>query len=197
MKMALPTRDARPRPPDEAAGERRRETGPVGPPQSVIGLAGGRPSLMPRGAPATGIGAATLRTDVTAANGGTAVLRRFELTGVRTLGGSIGIDRSSDNPRSPQVLAGAAPGMPRTSIAHPSAQAEEAPAHVGGASAVITSPQGTQGTQGVGIVESERSAVSVSETFRAQDATIPIREVTEEAGNADIRVIAATAPSPR
>ncbi len=191
MKIALMTRNARlysSRRLIEAAQERGHEMVPMDTLRFVIDVAESGPTLTLGREPVTGIDAVIPRIGVSVTYYGTAVLRQFELMGTWTLNGSIAIERSRDKLRSLQVLAGEGLGMPRTSIAHASALVEEALAHVGGAPAIIKSLEGTQGL-GVGIVESERSAKSVIEAFRAQDVNVLIQEFIEEAGNSDIRVI--------
>lgn len=191
MKMALMTRGARlysSRRLIEAARERGHEIVPMDTLRFVIDVSEGGPSLTLGDRPVEGVDVVVPRIGVSVTYYGIAVLRQFEMMGAWTLNGSIAIERSRDKLRSLQVLAAEGLGMPRTSIAHSSALVAEALAHVGGAPAVIKSLEGTQGL-GVGIVESERSARSVIEAFRAQDVNILIQEFIEEAGNSDIRAI--------
>ena len=191
MKIALLTRNARlysSRRLIEAAEAAGHEIVPMDTLAFVIDVAEGGPSLTLGSGPVEGIDAVIPRIGVSVTYYGTAVLRQFEMMGTWTLNGSIAINRSRDKLRTLQVLAAEGLGMPRTSIAHSSSLVEEALAYVGGTPAVIKSLEGTQGL-GVGIVESERSAKSVIEAFRAQDVNILIQEFIEEAGNSDIRVI--------
>ena len=116
------------------------------------------------------------------------MLRQFEMMGVYSVNGSIAINRSRDKLRSLQLLSGIGLGIPRTSFSHSSSLVEESLDHVGGAPAIIKTIEGTQGL-GVGIVESERSAKSVIESFRAQDVNVLVQQFVEEAGNSDLRAL--------
>lgn len=169
----------------EAAGH---EMVPMDTLSFVIDVAQEGPRLTYRHRPVEGIDAVIPRIGVSVTYYGTAVLRQFEMMGVYTLNGSIAVLRSRDKLRALQVLSREGIGMPRTSIAHSSTLVSEALDHAGGVPAIIKSVEGTQGL-GVGIVESERSARSVIEAFRAQKVEILIQEFIEEAGNSDIRVI--------
>lgn len=172
----------------EAAKERGHSLTIMDTLKFVIDITSGGPQLTYKHDPVEGYDAVIPRIGASVTYYGTAVLRQFEMMGVYTLNGSIAINRSRDKLRALQVLSREGIGMPRTSIAHSSALVDEAVEHVGGAPAIIKSLEGTQGL-GVGIVESERSAKSVIEAFRAQKVNVLVQEFIEEAGNSDIRVL--------
>lgn len=172
----------------EVAKERGHEMVVMDTLKFVIDVSSDGPTMTYDGEPVVGIEAVIPRVGVSITFYGTAVVRQFEMMEVYTLNGSIAINRSRDKLRALQVLSREGLGMPRTSIAHSSSLVEEALAHVGGAPAIIKSLEGTQGL-GVGIVESDRSAKSVIEAFRAQKVNILIQEFVEEAGNSDLRVL--------
>ena len=191
MKIALLSRNAKlysSRRLMEAAEARGHEMVVMDTLKFVIDISSDGPTLTYDGRPVEGIDAVIPRIGVSVTFYGTAVLRQFEMMGVYTLNGSIAINRSRDKLRALQVLSSEGLGMPRTSIAHSSSLVEDALAHVGGAPAIIKSLEGTQGL-GVGIVESDRSAKSVIEAFRAQKVNILVQEFIEEAGNSDIRAL--------
>ena len=191
MKIALLSRNAKlysSRRLVEAAKARGHEIAVMDTLKFVIDISSDGPTLVYDGRPVEGIDAVIPRIGVSVTFYGTAVLRQFEMMGVYTLNGSIAINRSRDKLRALQVLSSEGLGMPRTSIAHSSALVEDALSRVGGAPAIIKSLEGTQGL-GVGIVESDRSAKSVIEAFRAQKVNVLVQEFIEEAGNSDIRAL--------
>jgi ribosomal protein S6--L-glutamate ligase len=191
MKIAMLCRNAKlytHRRLKEAAEARGHQLVPLDTLRFVIDITADKPWLTYRTEPVDGFDAVIPRIGASITFYGTSVLRQFEMMGAYTLNGSIAIEASRNKLRALQVLSREGVGMPRTSIAHSSALVAEALSHVGGAPAVIKSLEGTQGL-GVSIVESERSARSVIEAFRAQDVNILIQEFIEEAGNSDIRVL--------
>ena len=191
MKIALLSRNAKlysSRRLVEAAEQRGHEIVVMDTLKFVIDISSEGPTLLYDGHPVQGIDAVIPRIGVSVTFYGTAVLRQFEMMGVYTLNGSIAINRSRDKLRALQVLSREGLGMPRTSIAHSSALVDTALETVGGAPAIVKSLEGTQGL-GVGIVETERSAKSVIEAFRAQDVNVLVQEFIEEAGNSDLRAL--------
>jgi ribosomal protein S6--L-glutamate ligase len=191
MKIAMLCRNAKlytHRRLKEAAEARGHQLVPLDTLRFVIDITADKPWLTYRTEPVDGFDAVIPRIGASITFYGTSVLRQFEMMGAYTLNGSIAIEASRNKLRALQVLSREGVGMPRTSIAHSSALVAEALSHVGGTPAVIKSLEGTQGL-GVSIVESERSARSVIEAFRAQDVNILIQEFIEEAGNSDIRVL--------
>lgn len=119
---------------------------------------------------------------------GLAVLRQFEMQGVYPLNESVAIGRSRDKLRSMQLLARDGIGLPVTTFAHDPKQTEEVLRLAGGAPLVIKLLEGTQGL-GVVLADTDRSAKSVIEAFRAANTNILVQEFIKEAGGTDIRAI--------
>ena len=104
---------------------------------------------------------------------GVAVLRQFEMMGVYPLNDSVGIGRSRDKLRSMQLLARDGIGLPVTAFAHDPKQTEEVLKVVGGAPVVIKL---LEGTQGMVLADTRRSAKSVVEAFRGANVNILVQE---------------------
>ncbi len=117
-----------------------------------------------------------------------AVLRQFEMQGVYPLNESVAIGRSRDKLRSMQLLARDGIGLPVTTFAHDPKQTDEVLKLAGGAPLVIKLLEGTQGL-GVVLADTDRSAQSVIEAFRATNTNILVQEFIKEAGGTDIRAI--------
>ena len=119
---------------------------------------------------------------------GLAVLRQFEMMGVYPLNESVAIGRSRDKLRSMQLLARDGIGLPVTTFAHDPKQTEEVLRLAGGAPLVIKLLEGTQGL-GVVLADTDRSAKSIIEAFRASNTNILVQEFIKEAGGTDIRAL--------
>ena len=119
---------------------------------------------------------------------GLAVLRQFEMQGVFPLNESVAIGRSRDKLRSMQLLARDGIGLPVTTFAHDPKQTEEVVKLAGGAPLVVKLLEGTQGL-GVVLADTDRSAKSVIEAFRATKTNILVQEFIKEAGGTDIRAL--------
>ena len=119
---------------------------------------------------------------------GLAVLRQFEMQGVYPLNESVAIGRSRDKLRSLQLMARDGIGLPVTTFAHDPKQTEEVLKLAGDAPMVIKLLEGTQGL-GVVLADTNRSAKSVIEAFRATNTNILIQEFIKEAGGTDIRAL--------
>ncbi len=119
---------------------------------------------------------------------GLAVLRQFEMMGVYPLNESVAIGRSRDKLRSMQLLARDGIGLPVTTFAHDPKQTDEVVNMAGGAPLVIKLLEGTQGL-GVVLADTDRSAKSVIEAFRASNTNILVQEFIKEAGGTDIRAL--------
>lgn len=117
---------------------------------------------------------------------GTAVVRQFEMSGIYTLNGSLGITRARDKLRAHQILSRKNLGMPTTGFAHSTTNTEDLISMVGGAPMVIKLLEGAQG-KGVILAETKKAAESVIDAFRGLDAHFLIQEYIKEAGGADIR----------
>lgn len=153
-----------------------------------MNIASRRPAIYHNGEKLVGYDAVIPRIGASVTFYGTAVLRQFEMMGVYPLNESVGIGRSRDKLRSMQLLARDGIGLPVTTFAHDPKQTEEVLQLAGGAPLVIKLLEGTQGL-GVVLADTDRSAKSVIEAFRATNTNILVQEFIKEAGGTDIRAI--------
>lgn len=153
-----------------------------------MNIASRRPEIYYNGEKLEGYDAVIPRIGASITFYGTAVLRQFEVMGVYPLNESVAIGRSRDKLRSMQLLAREGIGLPVTTFAHDPKQTEEVLELAGGAPLVIKLLEGTQGL-GVVLADTDRSAKSVVEAFRATNTNILIQEFIKEAGGTDIRAI--------
>ncbi len=153
-----------------------------------MNIASRRPAIYYNGEKLVGYDAVIPRIGASVTFYGTAVLRQFEMMGVYPLNESVGIGRSRDKLRSMQLLARDGIGLPVTTFAHDPKQTEEVLELAGGAPLVIKLLEGTQGL-GVVLADTDRSAKSVIEAFRATNTNILVQEFIKEAGGSDIRAI--------
>jgi ribosomal protein S6--L-glutamate ligase len=153
-----------------------------------MNIASRRPEIYYNGEKLKGFDAVIPRIGASVTFYGTAVLRQFEMMGVSPLNESVAIGRSRDKLRSMQLLARDGVGLPVTTFAHDPKQTEEVLQVAGSAPLVIKLLEGTQGL-GVVLADTDRSAKSVVEAFRATGTNILIQEFIKEAGGTDIRAI--------
>ncbi|MEQ8657579.1 MAG: 30S ribosomal protein S6--L-glutamate ligase [Hyphomicrobiales bacterium] len=153
-----------------------------------MNIASRRPAIYHNSEKLVGYDAVIPRIGASVTFYGTAVLRQFEMMGVYPLNESVGIGRSRDKLRSMQLLARDGIGLPVTTFAHDPKQTEEVLQLAGGAPLVIKLLEGTQGL-GVVLADTDRSAKSVIEAFRATNTNILVQEFIKEAGGTDIRAI--------
>lgn len=153
-----------------------------------MNIASRRPEIFYNGEKLVGYDAVIPRIGASITFYGTAVLRQFEMMGVYPLNESVAIGRSRDKLRSMQLLARDGIGLPVTTFAHDPKQTEEVLELAGGAPLVIKLLEGTQGL-GVVLADTDRSAKSVIEAFRATNTNILVQEFIKEAGGTDIRAI--------
>ncbi len=172
----------------EAAESRGHEIDIINTLRCYMNIASHRPEIYYNGDKLTGYDAVIPRIGASVTFYGTAVLRQFEMMGVYPLNESVGIGRSRDKLRSMQLLARDGVGLPVTTFAHDPKQTEEVLKVAGDAPLVIKLLEGTQGL-GVVLADTNRSAKSVVEAFRATDTNILIQEFIKEAGGTDIRAI--------
>jgi len=172
----------------EAAEERGHEVRIINTLRCYMNIASRRPSVYYNGEKLTGYDAVIPRIGASVTFYGTAVLRQFEMMGVYPLNESVAIGRSRDKLRSMQLLARDGVGLPVTTFAHDPKQTEEVLRLAGGAPLVVKLLEGTQGL-GVVLADTDRSAKSVVEAFRATNTNILIQEFIKEAGGSDIRAI--------
>ncbi|MFT4619042.1 MAG: ribosomal protein S6--L-glutamate ligase [Dinoroseobacter sp.] len=172
----------------EAAEERGHELNIINTLRCYMNIVSRRPEIYYNGEKLIGYDAVIPRIGASITFYGLAVLRQFEMMGVYPLNESVGIGRSRDKLRSMQLLARDGIGLPVTTFAHDPKQTEEVLALAGGAPLVIKLLEGTQGL-GVVLADTDRSAKSVIEAFRATNTNILVQEFIKEAGGSDVRAI--------
>jgi ribosomal protein S6--L-glutamate ligase len=172
----------------EAAEERGHELDIIDTLRCYMNIASRRPEVYYNGEKLQGYDAVIPRIGASVTFYGTAVLRQFEMMGVYPLNESVAIGRSRDKLRSMQLMARDGIGLPVTTFAHDAKQTEEVLKLAGDAPLVIKLLEGTQGL-GVVLADTNRSAKSVFEAFRATNTNILIQEFIKEAGGTDIRAI--------
>lgn len=172
----------------EAAEERGHELDIIDTLRCYMNIASRRPEVYYNGEKLKDYDAVIPRIGASVTFYGTAVLRQFEMMGVFPLNESVAIGRSRDKLRSMQLMARDGIGLPVTTFAHDAKQTEEVLKLAGDAPLVIKLLEGTQGL-GVVLADTNRSAKSVFEAFRATNTNILIQEFIKEAGGTDIRAI--------
>lgn len=172
----------------EAAEERGHQLDIINTLRCYMNIASRRPEIFYNGTSLKGYDAVIPRIGASITFYGLAVLRQFEVMGVYPLNESVAIGRSRDKLRSMQLLARDGIGLPVTTFAHDPKQTEEVLALAGGAPLVVKLLEGTQGL-GVVLADTDRSAKSVIEAFRATNTNILVQEFIKEAGGTDIRAI--------
>ncbi|PRY74520.1 ribosomal protein S6--L-glutamate ligase [Yoonia maritima] len=172
----------------EAAEERGHEFHIINTLRCYMNIASRRPEMYYNGEKLEGFDAVIPRIGTSITFYGLAVLRQFEMMGVYPLNESVAIGRSRDKLRSMQLLARDGIGLPVTTFAHDPKQTDEVLKLAGGAPIVIKLLEGTQGL-GVVLADTNRSATSVVEAFRATGTNILLQEFIKEAGGTDIRAI--------
>jgi len=117
---------------------------------------------------------------------GIAVLRQFEVAGVKALNGSVAITRAGDKFRAHQLLARKNIAMPLTSYAYSANATKDLIKFVGGAPLVVKVLSSTQG-RGVLLAETNKAAESLINAFLNLEADFLVQEFIKEAAGADIR----------
>lgn len=172
----------------EAAEARGHQFDIINTLRCYMNIASRRPEVYYNGDKLVGYDAVIPRIGASVTFYGMAVLRQFEMQGVYPLNESVAIGRSRDKLRSMQLLARDGIGLPVTTFAHDPKQTDEVLKLAGGAPLVIKLLEGTQGL-GVVLADTDRSAQSVIEAFRATNTNILVQEFIKEAGGTDIRAI--------
>ncbi|MEP1522290.1 30S ribosomal protein S6--L-glutamate ligase [Ascidiaceihabitans sp.] len=191
MKIAMMARNAElytHRRLQQAAEARGHQLDIINTLRCYMNIASRRPEIYYNGDKLEGYDAVIPRIGASITFYGLAVLRQFEMMGVYPLNESVAIGRSRDKLRSMQLLARDGIGLPVTTFAHDPKQTEEVLKLAGGAPIVIKLLEGTQGL-GVVLADTDRSAKSVVEAFRAANTNILLQEFIKEAGGTDIRAI--------
>ena len=149
-------------------------------------IEGGKPSVIYKGKPITGIDAIIPRIGTSVTAFGCAVVRQMELMKIFTTVKSQAILRSRDKLRSMQVLAKSGVDIPKTVFAKNPSQVNELIHMVGGPPVIIKLLEGTQGV-GVVLAETIKAAKSTIEAFYGLRANFLIQEYIAESKSADIR----------
>lgn len=150
----------------------------------------GNPEVFYQGRPLTGLDAIIPRIGNGNTIYGTAVVRHFELAGVKSLNNAQAILTARDKLRCLQILSREGVGIPITGYAHSPLDHSRIIESVGGAPLVIKLLEGTHGI-GVVLAETKTAAQSVIEAFRGLDANIMVQEFIKEAAGEDIRCFVA------
>jgi ribosomal protein S6--L-glutamate ligase len=172
----------------EAAEQRGHEIDVIDTLRVYLTVASNRPQMRYQGRALAGYDAVIPRIGASITFFGTAVLRQFEMMGVFPLNESVAISRSRDKLRSMQLLSRKGIGLPTTTFAHSSGQADEIIEMAGGAPVVIKLLEGTQGV-GVVLGETHNAAKSMLQAFGGLKADVLVQEFVKEAGNSDIRCL--------
>ncbi|MEW6057076.1 MAG: RimK family alpha-L-glutamate ligase [Bdellovibrionota bacterium] len=117
---------------------------------------------------------------------GLAVVKQFEMLGVRVINGSHGIAVSRNKLRCLQMLAEKGYDIPTTVLMRGSRGTKAALRHINGAPAVMKLLQGTQGV-GVMLVESQTSAESVLDTMWGLGQDVILQQYIAESAGRDVR----------
>ncbi len=152
--------------------------------QIVVSKEGSKILIHDRLAPPIDVVIPRIGTSIT--DYGLAVVKQFELLGIKVVNGSIGIAQSRDKLRCLQVLAEKGFDIPITVLMRGSRAIKVALRHVHGTPAIIKLLQGTQGV-GVMLVESPSSAESVIDTMSGLQQDVIMQQYIAESRGSDIR----------
>jgi len=191
MKIALLTRNAElysHRRLIAAAEERGHEIDAINTLKVYLNIAKNKPEMRYKGEILDGYDAVIPRIGASITFFGTAVLRQFEMQGVYPLNESVAISRSRDKLRSFQLLARKGIGLPATTFAHTTSQADDLIQMAGGTPVVIKLLEGTQGV-GVVLADTDDAARSMIQAFGKLKANILVQRFVKEAGGKDIRCL--------
>lgn len=172
----------------EAAKDKGHEVKVIDVLRAYMNIASHKPTIHYRGEVLEDFDAVIPRIGASVTHYGAAVLRQFEMMGVKPLNESVAITRSRDKLRSLQLLSRKGIGMPLTGYASKPDDIQDVIKMVGGAPLVVKLLQGTQGI-GVVLAETQKAAESVIEGFMGVKADILIQEFIKEAGGSDIRCL--------
>jgi ribosomal protein S6--L-glutamate ligase len=152
--------------------------------QIVVGKAVNDVFIHDRPAPALDVIIPRIGASIT--DYGLAVVKQFEMMGVKIVNGSRGIAESRDKLRCLQILAERGYDIPTTVLMRGSKGSRMALRQVQGAPAVLKLIQGTQGV-GVMLVESATSAESVLDTMYGLGEDVILQQYISESAGRDIR----------
>lgn len=149
-------------------------------------IASRKPLVHYRGESLLGVDAVVPRIGASHTFYGAAVVRQFEMMGVRPANESQAIVRSRDKLRTAQILSREGIGIPVTGFAHNTKDVKGLIRSVGGAPLIVKLVEGTQGI-GVVLAPTQKAAESVIEAFRGLKANILVQEFVPEAESRDLR----------
>lgn len=119
---------------------------------------------------------------------GAAVVKQFEMNGIFSSAGSLGITRARNKVRTLQIMARKGIPIPETLFSINPDNIEAQIKILGGTPVIIKLQEGTQGL-GVILAESMKSAKSIIDTFYKMDTSILLQKYIEESNGEDIRII--------
>jgi ribosomal protein S6--L-glutamate ligase len=117
---------------------------------------------------------------------GTAIVRQFEVMGIKCLNDSEAITKSRDKLHTMQIMSQHGLNIPITSFANSAYETTDLIKLVGGAPLVIKLLEGTKGV-GVVMAETNKAAESVINAFRSLKADILVQHYIKESKGQDIR----------
>ena len=117
---------------------------------------------------------------------GTAIVRQFEMIGVKCLNGSEAITKSRDKLYSLQLMSKHGINIPITSFANSSYDTKDLIKLVGSAPLVAKLLEGTKGV-GVVLAETNKAAESVINAFKSLKADVLVQHYIKESKGCDIR----------
>lgn len=117
---------------------------------------------------------------------GVAMVRQFEVMGIKCLNGSQAITHSRDKLHTLQILSQNKLSVPTTSFANSSYETKDLIKLVEGAPLVIKLLEGTKGI-GVVLAETSKAAESVINAFRSLKADILVQHYVKESKGQDLR----------
>ena len=117
---------------------------------------------------------------------GTAIVRQFEMIGVKCLNGSEAITKSRDKLYSLQLMSKHGINIPITSFANSSYDTKDLIKLVGSAPLVVKLLEGTKGV-GVVLAETNKAAESVINAFKSLKADVLVQHYIKESKGCDIR----------
>jgi ribosomal protein S6--L-glutamate ligase len=189
MKIAILSRNARLYSTQrlvEAARKRGHSVRVLDPLRCYMRIAAGAFEIHYRGKALRGIGVVIPRIGASVTFYGTAVLRQFEMMGVKTPNTADAILRARDKLHSSQLLARDGIGLPTTVFGDNPDDTADLLKMLGDPPHVIKLNEGAQG-QGVLLAEKRSAAQGMIEAFRSLYANFLVQEFIKEAKGADLR----------
>jgi len=170
----------------EAARKRGHNVRVLDPLRCYMRIAAGAFEIHYKGRALRGLGVVIPRIGASITFYGTAVLRQFEMMGVRTPNCADAILRARDKLHSLQLLAREGIGLPTTVFGDNPDDTADLLKMLGDPPHVIKLNEGAQG-QGVLLAEKRSSAQGMIEAFRGLYANFLVQEFIKEAKGADLR----------